>query len=1138
MKSPPTSYANVASSPGVADGEHRPLAYSIDRRNSITPSQNQRHRLASVVSIEEPIMEGSRLSARQSRGSVDTSSTSLRPSLASRRPSLAQNVLERISSISSRLSESPSGASTTLETLPISQYDGPVLQGPGKKRRKQRPKNRRNKSSLTRDHGDFLASRAGALEHQPVSAEILSPLVEAISEGDLEAVRNIIADKLYLSREENTGKPLHAAALAGNEEIVKVLLDSGDFKINDRDTRERTALYAARSRGHESIAKLLLTKGAKELSFEESRIAGIELKQWHAYEPQMNTSAHVVPLQEQTIEDAEVTAEPESDEDVNPVPVSQANRVDSEYEHIYKLEVGSCENIKDMEEVVNKKREAAQKKGKWVKGPMSTPTVAPKDFLPMKHKHVRFPGFGFEIPIVEFDFTTSNRGHRVISPAPTVDNLLYGVQGVDSITRGDGPSSDGVCRWYHIPVNHLGWAEDLIRKIYEKRSTKEQQKRDVILRREPFCVDSDPMKPVLLDPRPQARSLRPLCRNMTLDRDGNTRMATALNLRIPFVHWETEANRSEMHHVMETVREGYKHDLDNRDLRRKIPDLKIIQNSRDWTKNEKLLCAYLYSSLPVHPRRTLDQFYYHMLEDTEHRDQDQVITRYYHNVWKRNHELPADEEEYNFGRPASATPKSAFTLDGPNSQEPEMTNGISPVRRRFTSSSANRMNEEPPNTLRSRRNTKVDEPEEEFKEPKEEAHVLMVDQLWLWILDENTIITSFPQNWTHDDEDHQSEGDPKDVLKSIQKYLTLVNRPPLESIYDLAQLIVYKCLATFCNKPTPYGPMQILDVYESAIASVTDEETKLFNKFATESKDAWSKERTAAEHSRSPEELYNIDKEIEQLKEIKDIQDELHILSVLLESQIPVLQEASDALGKPAEISEPKPKSSVISQTGRSLQNKIGQTVPYSSEFDFERLHKMVQEQEVRVKGLKDQAEQANQALNHLLDLKQKQANVSEARSARWTAESTKQQGNIMVLFTLVTIIFAPLSLLATIFSLRVVEFPTKLHMRFVVKYMFVVSIAVIVPLMGLVVYTTRHAIGKVAKRIHQRIRTRTWFQQITWQRRVQTFGKKWEGDDGENASSVTEVPQSEPEEIEKSGLRLKFWKARKEVVKDAEEGA
>ena len=89
-----------------------------------------------------------------------------------------------------------------------------------------------------------------------------------------------------------------------------------------------------------------------------------------------------------------------------------------------------------------------------------------------------------------------------------------------------------------------------------------------------------------------------------------------------------------------------------------------------------------------------------------------------------------------------------------------------------------------------------------------------------WELTESpidTIITSFPPNWSHDDgETH----DDMDVLQSIYRYLTLVNRPPLESVRDLARLIVYKCLATFCRMSTPYGQMQILDVYESAIASV------------------------------------------------------------------------------------------------------------------------------------------------------------------------------------------------------------------------------------------------------------------------------------------------------------------------------
>ena|ERR1700760_3030966 len=42
----------------------------------------------------------------------------------------------------------------------------------------------------------------------------------------------------------------------------------------------------------------------------------------------------------------------------------------------------------------------------------------------------------------------------------------------------------------------------------------------------------------------------------------------------------------------------------------------------------------------------------------------------------------------------------------------------------------------------------------------------------------------------------------------------------------------------------------------------------------------------------------------------------------------------------------------------------------------------------------------------HLLDLKQKQANLWEARSARAQAEETANQGNTLLLFTIVTIVF------------------------------------------------------------------------------------------------------------------------------------
>jgi hypothetical protein len=83
-----------------------------------------------------------------------------------------------------------------------------------------------------------------------------------------------------------------------------------------------------------------------------------------------------------------------------------------------------------------------------------------------------------------------------------------------------------------------------------------------------------------------------------------------------------------------------------------------------------------------------------------------------------------------------------------------------------------------------------------------------------------TIITSFPRNWTNDDAHHPDANDDTDVLKSIHKFLCLIHRLPLESVFDLAQLIVYKCLETFTARPIPYGNPQILGVYQNAIAAV------------------------------------------------------------------------------------------------------------------------------------------------------------------------------------------------------------------------------------------------------------------------------------------------------------------------------
>ena len=145
----------------------------------------------------------------------------------------------------------------------------------------------------------------------------------------------------------------------------------------------------------------------------------------------------------------------------------------------------------------------------------------------------------------------------------------------------------------------------------------------------------------------------------------------------------------------------------------------------------------------------------------------------------------------------------------------------------------------------------------------------------------------------------------------------------------------------------------------------TDKETKVFNKFVAKSK----KKRSQQQESESPdhpEELYNIDEEIELLKEIKDIQDELHILLVLLETQDTVLEQAAEAMSKRTEFQDTTPKSP-RSHAGITGSSKPGQEAPYSSTFHFKKLHQMVADQEKKRKTLQVQAEAANKAVSKQL---------------------------------------------------------------------------------------------------------------------------------------------------------------------------
>ena len=61
--------------------------------------------------------------------------------------------------------------------------------------------------------------------------------------------------------------------------------------------------------------------------------------------------------------------------------------------------------------------------------------------------------------------------------------------------------------------------------------------------------------------------------------------------------------------------------------------------------------------------------------------------------------------------------------------------------------------------------------------------VLMVDQLWMWILGKKLVITSFPQRWK------QPKKDPLNVLESILTEIHSGSRERVRSVYELAMII-------------------------------------------------------------------------------------------------------------------------------------------------------------------------------------------------------------------------------------------------------------------------------------------------------------------------------------------------------------
>ncbi|KAI8226735.1 hypothetical protein K4K54_003586 [Colletotrichum sp. SAR 10_86] len=221
-------------------------------------------------------------------------------------------------------------------------------------------------------------------------------------------------------------------------------------------------------------------------------------------------------------------------------------------------------------------------------------------------------------------------------------------------------------------------------------------------------------------------------------------------------------------------------------------------------RDEQLLKKYLHHDPPLHPRRTLDQSYYWTLKTTKARDRDQVVYR------------GTTMDDRNMHRFRELGKKDCTGEEGWIRKHLALER----LLHHKTDDLCER-NRDPDNTSDTFRwddhwiGTDTNGCDHCRGEIRKVSRVVMVDQLWMWILDKKTIITSFPKRYG------ANKQDPSGVHKSIRTRIKNARKNQIRSVFDVALIILDECSNTFFDRTkTPDRHPQVMDIFGDAIGNL------------------------------------------------------------------------------------------------------------------------------------------------------------------------------------------------------------------------------------------------------------------------------------------------------------------------------
>ncbi|KAI0097622.1 hypothetical protein GGR51DRAFT_566344 [Nemania sp. FL0031] len=388
--------------------------------------------------------------------------------------------------------------------------------------------------------------------------------------------------------------------------------------------------------------------------------------------------------------------------------------------------------------------------------------------------------------------------------------------------------------------------------------------------------------------------------------------------------------------------------------------------------------------------KTLDESYYDMLSTDRitARDKDQVVYKWYQES-NRQEDKSDDPFEY-FLRYGALR---ALGDDTPMARRSEIPQSRTAAEQSSNPNELIRYNEsnsspesadieqtEPPNAQPLPEKDKAPLEEIPVKYPNksaatgEVAKLLMVHQLWLWKLGDNTVITCCPDRCHTGAEDTLIDTIRQGGIKSMHE-------PD-----DLIEHILYEC-ATSLDKFCDAGlKAHVLDIFDNRIAKISDDEVVRFKQFSKHMEDAKERGKRSSSKDRS------ITDEIRLLYEVKDVRDELNLVRRVFEAQAGVLEKFSRLFWPGFQDQSKRCRESFLEDCG-------------------------IKELIDRATRLDEDAKKTLEALDYLVQVKQAQTSLDEAEAARLL-------NNYIVLFTIVTIIFTPPSFITSLFSVPVKQFP------------------------------------------------------------------------------------------------------------------